>query len=104
MLYLFRPGPIEHYWFIFKPDCDDLVLPKLAEWHNWVKERGQDQDISYVNEGNGVIKIFAPAKVHDPIMALYMTFIEKKRDKRTLQIIVSGGTLEEALALKARKW
>ncbi|HAH95861.1 MAG TPA: hypothetical protein DHD79_03295 [Firmicutes bacterium] len=79
-------------------------MPKLAEWYAWVKERGQDQAISYVNEGNGVIKIIAPAKVHDPIMALYMTFIEQKRDKRTLQIIVSGGTLEEALALKARKW
>lgn len=88
------------YWFIFKQGCLSRIGDYVASWKNWADKFMHVDRISWEFVGEETLKISAPEGVHDPIIALYMMFIQKKREQRMLRIMLSGGTLDAAIGMR----
>lgn len=89
---------LEHHWFVFRTGNDELIKEQVRAWDDWIKNSAFKNIISYEDHDDGVLGVSAPVKMYDPIVALYMMFIDRRPKRRILRAVVSGGTREEALA------
>lgn len=88
------------YWFVIKQGCLEKLDGFVSPWRYWVDHVIHAEEVSLDVMEAEILRIEAPEGVHDPIIALYMMFIRKKRDQRILRILISGGTLDKALGMR----